>query len=114
MRSLGSVLIVFGLWLGLVLGCAAPNQRDAASTAQDNKPKIALLSLRPERSSESHVRLYGELRNISSEPLNNIWVIATFRDSGGAFLPRYLVVWTRSLGQVLESFQYTETIQKIS
>lgn len=80
---------VAALWLFAVLACnASPSNIDERmkrnqEAVEDRKPKIELLSVRSERSSRTHIRLYGEIRNISPDTLDDLWVVATFRDDAG-------------------------------
>jgi hypothetical protein len=86
-------LILVGIgWLAIALACSIPQSNvdrrttETQEPQESSAPKVELLSIRSERSSSSHIRLYGEIQNISAEPLNDLLVVATFRDGEGVLI----------------------------
>lgn len=85
MKSLANLTALFSLWLLFVFGCASPN-RSRPTTEANSTPALELIALNWVRSSESHVRVNGEVRNISSDKLHGVFVVVEFRDSNGTLI----------------------------
>ena len=88
-KILGGLILGFGL-LGALLPKAASDPRATALAATAAVaaavPQLEILSSRGYKSSDSYFSVEGQVKNVGSEPLKNVAVVATWFDDHGTFI----------------------------
>lgn len=83
-RKLNGALAL-GVLVGWMLACggsapptSAAGTRAASAPTEPSTPPLELLSARTNRSSDSYIRLEGQVKNVSSGPLERVAVVVTW------------------------------------
>jgi hypothetical protein len=86
-RSPNGLLPICIVWLACILGCAGGGQSLLPlDRPAESLPRIALLSSRGERSSDSYFTIHGEVQNMSSVPARALFAVGNFRDATGGLI----------------------------
>lgn len=83
-RPLLTLFVIVGVLVLLVWAMESPST--VSSSPEEIPTPLDLLSHRSRRSSDSHIRVEGEVRNVSFEPLQRIAVVTTWYDASGSMI----------------------------